>query len=82
MDKIYLGKPSKKDCIFYDIGPKGGWVPVSKHNYFYIRNYDIYQRWVVNRAFIAKNQPNHVSHSSICAKTGQEACGICKIAKS
>ena len=36
----------------------------------------------VDRAFIAKNQPNHVSHSSICAKTCQEACGICKIAKS
>ena len=37
----------KKNCVFCDIGPKGGWVPVSKHNFFYIRNYVIlYQRWV------------------------------------
>ena len=36
----------KKNCVFCDIGPKGGWVPVSKHNFFYLRNYDIYQRWV------------------------------------
>ena len=24
----------KKNCVFCDIGPKGGWVPVSKHNFF------------------------------------------------
>ena len=38
MKKLCLGKPSKKTCVFYDIGLKGGWVPVSKHNFFYIRN--------------------------------------------
>ena len=37
---------------------------------------------ILDRASIAKNQPNHASHTSICAKTCQEACGICKIAKS
>ena len=43
---VAKGSLQKKNCVFYDIGPKGGWVPVSKHNFFYIRNYDIYQRWV------------------------------------
>ena len=27
--------------IYKEIGLKGGWVPVSKHNFFYIRNWDI-----------------------------------------
>jgi len=44
--KRVIREAFKKNCVFYDIGPKGGWVPVSKHNFFYIRNYDIYQRWV------------------------------------
>ena len=40
------GSLQKKNCVFCDIGPKGGWVPVSKHNFFWRRNCDIYQRWV------------------------------------
>ena len=28
----------QKNCVFYDIGLKGGWVPVSKYSFFYIRN--------------------------------------------
>jgi len=36
----------KKPVNFKDIVIKGGWVLVSKPNFFYIRNYDIYQRWV------------------------------------
>ena len=40
------GSLQKKKCVFFDIGPKGGWVPVSKHNFFWRRNCDIYQRWV------------------------------------
>ena len=39
------GSP-KKTVNFKDIGIKGGWVLVSKPNFFYIRNYDLYQRWV------------------------------------
>ena len=35
-----------KTVNFEDIVIKGGWVLVSKPNFFYIRNYDIYQRWV------------------------------------
>ena len=45
--KCKLGEPSiKKNCVFCDIDIKGGWVPVSKPNFFYKRNCDIYQRWV------------------------------------
>ena len=41
-----LGEPSKKTVNFKDIVIKGGWVLASKPNFFYIRNYDKYQRWV------------------------------------
>ena len=37
---------SPKKTVFKDIGIKGGWVVVSKPNFFFIRNYDINQRWV------------------------------------
>ena len=37
---------SPKKTVFKDIGIKGGWVVVSKPNFFFIRNYDIYPRWV------------------------------------
>ena len=33
-----LREAIKKKLVFLDIGLKGGWVPVSKHNFFYIRN--------------------------------------------
>ena len=33
---------SPKKTVFKDIGIKGGWVVVSKPNFFYIRNYDIH----------------------------------------
>ena len=33
-------------AYFEDIVLKGEWVLVSKPNFFYISNYDIYQRWV------------------------------------
>ena len=41
-----LGTPSKKNRIFHDIVQKGGWIAVSKPNFFYIRNGDIYIRRV------------------------------------
>ena len=37
-ENIRLREALKKNCVFYDIGLKGGWVPGSKHNFFYIRN--------------------------------------------
>ena len=36
----------KKTVNFEDIVIKGGWVLVSKPNFFYIRNLEKYQRWV------------------------------------
>ena len=38
-DWLLIDKGSRqKKCVFWDIGLKGGWVPVSKHNFLYIRN--------------------------------------------
>ena len=36
----HLGKPAKKNWIFYDIVSKGGEVANSKHDFFPKRNYD------------------------------------------
>ena len=35
---IFKGSSQKKTADFEDIGLKGGWVQVSKPNFFYIRN--------------------------------------------
>ena len=35
---LLKGSRQKKNCNFEDIGIKGGWVLVSKPNFFYIRN--------------------------------------------
>ena len=40
----FKGSHQKKNCVFCDINIKGGWVPVSKPNFLYRRNCDIYQR--------------------------------------
>ena len=42
----YKGSPQKKTVNFEDIVIKGGWVLVSKPNFFYIRNYEKRQRWM------------------------------------
>ena len=51
-----LGKPSKKkNCVFYDIDIKGGWVPVSKpkpkflFNNIWFHQKLLYSNWHKNR---------------------------------
>ena len=63
--KWVKGSP-KKPVNFEDIVIKGGWVLVSKPNFFFIRNYDIYQRWVGVKHRGHKGMPNMILVKVIC----------------